>query len=51
MKSLLQTVCVVAVSIGIVIEAVYGAHVGFVLISAGSLAFGISTKIENRKKK
>lgn len=51
MKTLLQLVCVVAISFGIVIEAVYGANIGFVLITTGSLAFAISTKIHNRVHK
>jgi len=51
MKTALQTICVVIISIGIVIEACYGAHIGFICITAGSLAFGISTKIERRMKK
>ena len=45
MKTLLQTICVVLVSIGIAIEAYYYAHVGFVFITVGSLAFAISTKV------
>lgn len=51
MKTALQTICVVIISIGIVIEACYGAHIGFICITAGSLAFGISTKINDRIKK
>jgi len=41
----------VTVTAGIVIEAVYMSDIGFVLITAGSLAFAVSTKIENRVKK
>lgn len=51
MKTVLQLVCVMAVSMGIVIEAFYGADIGFILITTGSLAFGISTKIHNRVHK
>lgn len=51
MSALLQTVCVVSVTCGIIIEICYGAHLGFVLISSGGLAFGISTKINDRIKK
>ncbi len=51
MKTILQTFCVVIVAVGIVIEIYYGADIGFVCITAGGLAFGISTKIEKRMKK
>jgi len=51
MKEALQTLCVVAISFGIIIEACYEAHMGFILITGGSLAFAISTKINKRKKK
>ena len=51
MKTTLQTICVVIVAVGIGIEIAYGANVGFICITAGSLAFGVSTKIERRKKK
>lgn len=51
MKTLLQTFCVISISFGIVIEALYGADIGFILITAGSLAFAISTKIHNRVHK
>lgn len=50
MKKLLQTLCVIVVSIGIAIEIVYKADLGFICISVGSLAFGISTKINDRVK-
>jgi len=51
MKTILQTICVVIVSIGIAIEIYYRADLGFTCISIGSLAFAISTKINNRIKK
>jgi len=51
MKTTLQLFCVISVSCGIVIEALYGADIGFILITTGSLAFGISTKIHNRVHK
>jgi len=51
MKTYLQTVCVILVTTGVAIEYWYTANIGFVLITAGSLAFAISTKIENRIKK
>ena len=51
MKQYLQTLCVILVTSGIAIEYYYTANIGFLLITAGSLAFAISTKIENRRKK
>lgn len=51
MKTTLQTICAVLITIGIIVEAAYGAHIGFICISGGSLAFAISTKIDGRKKK
>jgi len=50
MKGLLQTICVIVVSIGIAVEITYEADFGFMCISIGSLAFGISTKINDRVK-
>lgn len=50
LKLLLQTFCVIVVSLGIVYEAIYQASLGLILITVGSLAFAISTKIENAKK-
>ena len=49
MKTLLQTLCIILVSIGIAYEIYSGAPLGYVLISVGSLAFAISTKIEKKK--
>ena len=49
MKTLLQTLCIVLVSIGIAYEIYAGAPLGYVLISLGSLAFAVSTKIEKEK--
>ncbi|MBA7587579.1 hypothetical protein ES708_29610 [subsurface metagenome] len=51
MKQLLQTICVIIVTVGIVVEAIHEADIGFVLITAGSLVFAVSTKIENRVHK
>lgn len=45
MKIALQTICIIMVTMGIIYEAHYGAHLGFVLITSGSLAFAISTKL------
>ena len=49
-KSILQVFCVIIVSFGIVYECLYGADLGLILITVGSLAFAISTKIDNAKK-
>lgn len=49
LKLLLQTCCVILVSIGIVYEVFYQASLGLILITVGSLAFAISTKIDNAK--
>jgi len=51
MKLSLQTICACLVTAGIVVEFYYEANIGFTLIAAGSLAFAISTKIENRVHK
>lgn len=51
MKTLLQTVCVILVSLGIAYEIYYKAPLGFVFIAVGSLAFAVSTKIEKKKEK
>ena len=49
LKLPLQTFCVIVVSFGIVYECLYGASLGLILITVGSLAFAISTKIDNAK--
>lgn len=46
MKTILQILCIMLVGVGIVIEAVYGAHIGFICITTGSLMFAVATKIE-----
>lgn len=51
MKTILQTICVVMVAVGIGIEIYYKADLGFLLITAGGLAFAISTKINDRVRK
>jgi len=48
-KTLLQTLCVIMVSFGIVYEILYQASLGLILITVGSLAFAISSKIDNAK--
>ena len=49
MKTLLQTLCIILVSIGIAYEIYAKAPLGYILITMGSLAFAISTKIEEKK--
>lgn len=45
MFAVLQVLCIVLVTAGIVVESVYGAHFGFALITTGSLAFAVATKL------
>ena len=49
MKTLLQTLCIVLVSIGISYEIYFHAPLGYVLIAVGSLAFAVSTKLDKKK--
>jgi len=42
---ILQSACLIVVTAGIYVEAHYGAHFGFALITVGSLAFAVSTKL------
>jgi hypothetical protein len=44
---ILQIICILLVSTGIMFEYMYEAHLGFVLITVGSLVFAIVTKLEN----
>jgi len=44
--AILQITCIIVVITGIAIEIIYGAHLGFVLITLGAFLFGIATKIE-----
>ena len=49
----LQGTCIVLVSMGIAVELVMGADLGYLLITIGSLSFAVATKIhrlEERKK-
>ncbi len=41
--------CILLVLTGIIFEFMFGAHLGFVLITAGSLFFAVSTKLEKRR--
>ena len=45
-KMAVQLVAIVIVSAGMAFEIMAGAHVGFILITGGALAFAISTKIK-----
>jgi len=51
MKTILQTACVILVSIGIAYELCYKAPLGYVLIAVGSLAFAVSTKLDKKREK
>ena len=45
-KTAIQLAAIAVVAAGITYEAMTGAHLGYVLITAGALAFAISTKIK-----
>jgi len=47
-KLAVQVFAIIAVTIGITYEVMAGAHIGYVLITAGALAFAVSTKIKSR---
>jgi hypothetical protein len=49
--TVLQIICIFAITGGIVIEIIYGAHLGFVLITLGGLLFGISEKLDKLRMK
>lgn len=44
-KAAIQLVTICMVAAGITIELTMGAHLGYVLVTSGALAFAISTKI------
>lgn len=46
LKTGLQLLSIVVVSIGIAYEVVTGAHLGYVLVTGGALVFAISTKVK-----
>lgn len=48
LKTGVQLLAIVTVSVGITYEIMAGAHLGYVLVTGGALAFAISTKIERR---
>ena len=45
-KTATQLLAIVMVAAGITFELMTGAHLGYVLITAGALVFAISTKIK-----
>ena len=45
-KTAIQLTAIIVVAAGITFELMTGAHLGYVLITAGALAFAISTKIK-----
>ena len=49
LRAALQLTSIIAVSAGITFEIMAGAHFGYVLITAGALAFAISTKLRERR--
>ena len=48
---ILQVACIIAVTAGIVIEWLYGANLGFLLITIGAFFFAITTKLIKRQMK
>jgi len=48
MKTAIQLVSIAMVGAGITYEVTAGAHLGYILITAGALVFAISTKIKER---
>jgi len=51
MVLIIQLICILLVSTGLIFEIYFGADLGFVLITAGSLLFAISEKINRYKTK
>ena len=50
----LQVACIVLVSLGVLVELLMGADLGYLLITIGGLSFGVATKIhalEERTKR
>ena len=45
-KAAIQLVAIILVAAGITFELMTGAHLGYVLITVGALAFAISTKLK-----
>ena len=46
LKSAIQLISIAMVGAGIAFEVITGAHLGYILITGGALAFAISTKIK-----
>jgi len=44
--TVLQSLCIAAVTAGIMVEYKFEADIGFLLITIGSFAFALSTKIQ-----
>ena len=42
---ILQIVCILITAFGIYVEFTFEAHIGFLLISVGSLTFAVTTKL------
>jgi len=48
LKPILQTLCIILCSFGIIMEFIYHGNIWMLFITVGSLAFAVSCKIENR---
>lgn len=46
LKAAIQLTSIAMVAAGITFEVVTGAHLGYILITGGALAFAISTKVK-----
>ncbi|GAJ07652.1 unnamed protein product [marine sediment metagenome] len=46
LKTAIQLISITMVAAGITFEIMTGAHLGYILITGGALAFAISTKIK-----
>ena len=42
-----QTICIILSMVGIIIEFIYEANIGFLAINCGAVLFAYSTKVEN----
>jgi len=47
----LQGSCIVLVSLGVMVELVMGADLGFLLITIGALSFAVATKIHRLEER
>ena len=47
---IIQLTGCISVLLGIVVEFIFYANIGFVLISVGSLVFAIGTKLKHRRR-